>query len=133
MPRSQNRKRLPDDYALAYLTNAFTEAVKTKKLRPLLLGLFTRGQRTELTQRLRIAFFLHAGWSFRAIAAETGAGTKTVAAVDGFLRVRNPHYRRQVLMRHRHRPQERLPKGFGRNPYIPLSGKWFFRELTGTG
>lgn len=136
MPRARNRKELPDEYALAWLEVTLSEAARRKQLRPLLRGLLTPGQRGELAQRVWIAFLLRAGRSFRAVAAETGASTTTVAAVHRFLITMNPRYRRQVRIRQRgglpkrRRKPERDPFA---NPYVPMSGKWLFRELTGTG
>lgn len=112
--------------------SALDEAVRKKKLGTILRGLFTASQRAELAQRIRIALFLGAGRSFRAAAAETGASTKTVAAVDAFLRSQNTNYRRQLLIRHRARTHKRPFRDPYRNPHIPLSGKWLFRELTNT-
>lgn len=132
MPRSQTRKRLSDTQALSLLAEALADAAHAKKLRTLLQGLFTAGQRIELAQRLRLARYLSAGWSFRAIAAETGASTTTVAAVDRFLRSLNPKDRRQVLIRQRPSSPRRSLRDPFQNPHIPLSGKWLFRELTGT-
>lgn len=130
MGRSATRYHLDEASALTLLVSALEEAARKKRMGALLRGLFTASQRAELAQRLRIAFFLGAGRSFRAAAAETGASTKTVAAVDVFLRSRNPNYRRQILIRHRARTRKRTTRDPFRNPHIPLSGKWLFRELT---
>lgn len=130
MGRNATRYHLDETGALTLLVSALEEAASTKKLGPLLRGLYTASQRAELAQRLRIAFYLGAGRSFRAAAAETGASTKTVAAVDAFLRSRNPNYRRRILIRHRARAHKRPIRDPFRNPHIPLSGKWLFRELT---
>lgn len=133
MGRSRSRYRLDEAFALTLLERMFSEAVERKALRGLLRGLFTESQRAEWAQRCRIAWYLRLGWSFRLAAAEAGASTATVLQVHRYLLTQNPRYRPAVVIRHRPRRAAKTPKDPFRNPHIPLSGKWLFRELTGTG
>ena len=128
-PRSQ-RHHLDYQRAVTLLTAAILDAGHQRKLRKLLEGLLTPAQCVDLAQRLRIAHFLSAGYSYGAIRDETGGSTTTIAAVHRWLKEKNPSYRRVYPIRRRRsrsEPQRTYP-----DRDLPFSIKAFTRRALGT-
>lgn len=97
------------------------QAVRHHKLKHLLAGLLSRGHRDELAQRLRIAQLLVAGYSYRGIEDATRASSKTIAAVDRWLRQGNRHYRRLYPLRHKRRYRHRGRPADAPRPIFPFN------------
>lgn len=130
MSARSHRYRLDHRRALTLLDAALTSAVARRKLGRVLEGLLTPAQCVDLAQRLRVAHFLCAGYSYNAARDETGASTATIAAVDRWLKQENPHYRRLYpLRRKRHPLHGRALTDVDRD--IPFSIKAFFRRNLG--
>lgn len=116
--------------ALLVLELAITDAMRRKRLRRFLEGLVKPSERSALAQRLRIAWFLTAGHSYRGIRDATGAALQTISTVDRWLKRENPRYRRLFPIRHRRRlvHRKRLTDA---ERILPGSVKDLFRSMTG--
>lgn len=130
MSRKQPRQ-LDEKRALLVLELAFEDALRRKRLRHFLEGLLTPSERSTLAQRLRVAWFLTAGHSYRGIRDATGAALQTISTVDRWLKRENPSYRRLFPIRHRRQLVDH--KAFSDTERVlPGSVKDLFRSMTGT-
>jgi len=97
------RSRLDTRGEFVFLETMLAAAAKRGQLRQLLEGFFLRRHRSEIAQRLHVAQLLRAGYSYRGIEDATRTSSRTIAAVDRWLRRDNPHYRRLLPLRHTRR------------------------------
>ena len=125
------RRKLDAPRALTLIEQTFHTASRQKNFRRFLTEFFTVNERDTFAQRLRIAWFLHAGHSFRLIQDETGASFRTITTLDRWLKKQNPRYRR-IIPLHRHRHRKHAAQRFPGDRPLPGSIKAFTRSLLGT-
>lgn len=124
------RRKLDAPRALTLIERTLRAASSGKNLRNFLEGLLTPSERDMLAQRLRVAWLLQAGHSFRLIRYETGASFRTIVKIDRWLRKENPQYRRLFPIRTRNRTSSSRSLRTARP--LPGSIKHFTRSLLGT-
>lgn len=125
------RKKLDHMRALTLLEQTLERTVRRQQTRHFLEAFLTPNERDTLAQRLRVAGFLLAGHSYRGVSDQTGAAFRTIAAVDRYLKLADPQYRRVFPIRHRRkRTRPRRPISMDRP--LPGSIKDFTRSVFGT-
>ncbi|TSC63735.1 MAG: hypothetical protein G01um1014106_407 [Parcubacteria group bacterium Gr01-1014_106] len=124
-------KKLDEPRALALVERTLRSAAHEKGFRGFLTEFLTSNERDTLAQRLRIAWLLRAGHSFRLIRHETGASLRTIAKIDRWLRKHNARYRRLIPIRLR-RMRTHRRSSYGADAPLPGSIKHFARNLLGT-